>query len=316
MTIGLRRTICSLGLALLISPAAMAGIVSIQNGAGGYAQAVSANPFGAIAPGYSVYDNFDGHTIPAGGGTGGANTGLSFKTPGYASSATLTLSTDGAKFPANSTTGPWIIDVNTGSGGADRSFGRGPDPNSANPNAVTKIDSIDEMGIRNSQIAPEDNLMVDQIGKTLFAGGSGSTRTITFNFAANTIGSLVYELPTFFGIIYTDGFGDLSITAYNGMSVIGSLFVSSPFDNLISGQTAEDTWVGISGLGGITKVEISLVNIPAMIGGTLGGGIELDHLFYAGNVTNLNSTVPEPTSMAMWGVGALGLLVVRRRRKA
>lgn len=319
------RWLSVLLLALLLTPISARGaIVAHQHGSLAFGQVIGSTPFGALSgPIYSVYDNFDGYVIPSGGSLGGANRGLSFAAPGslapstaplqlFEHAATVTLSTNGLGPQPSPSVGPWVIDNYTGSGGADKSYGRGKDYNASNPNpTVSKIDSVDETGAANGTLGMS--------GKTLFAGGpvaTGGTRTISFSFAALVDGVLTYELPTYFGILYTDGFGVIDVKAYRGATLLGSLTYTPPFDTLISGQTGEDTWIGVSGLGEITRVDVSLINIPSRIGNTLGGGIELDHLYYAGSVTTFSpasATTPEPSSLAIWALGFVATL--RRPRR-
>lgn len=125
---------------------------------------------------------------------------------------------------------------------------------------------------------------------------SGATG-ITFTFDAAALGGL----PTHAGLVWTDGAGTTSFEAFDSFGV--SLGVFGPFslaDGSVNGETAEDRFLGVTELGGISAIKIS----------NSGGGIEIDHLQYG----LAGTPVPEPGTLLLLGSGlALGFRSRRRR---
>jgi hypothetical protein len=150
---------------------------------------------------------------------------------------------------------------------------------------------------------PENNFpgTVDSVeygsnGITLF--GEWGPSGITFEFDIQVLG----QLPTHVGIVWTDGRNSIRFDAFdsNG-SLIGSI-AGNHADGTFFSSSAEDRFYGITDLDGISKFHISSGS---------GVGIEVDHLQYG---FWSSQPVPEPTSMAIFGLSALGL-AYRSRRK-
>lgn len=125
---------------------------------------------------------------------------------------------------------------------------------------------------------------------------SGSTG-LTFTFDAGVLGSL----PTYAGIVWTDGADSVTFEAFNSMGVsLGTIGPVNIADGVYTGTTAEDRFFGMSDPDGIWKIAIRSGN----------AGIEVDHLQYGGTVP----VVPAPAAvlLASMGTGLIGWL--RRRR--
>ncbi len=129
-------------------------------------------------------------------------------------------------------------------------------------------------------------------GHSLFSNNDATS--ISFTFDANVLGAL----PTHIGIVWTDvgssslriGVDNVSLEAFDPFG--NSLGTLGPFtlgDGLISGETAEDRFLGWADPGGISKFTISSAN---------SNDWELDHLQYARSAVQ---EVPES------GPGLLGL---------
>jgi hypothetical protein len=101
-------------------------------------------------------------------------------------------------------------------------------------------------------------------------------------------------LPTAAGMVWTDGFGTVSFEAFGpGMVSLGVITnIATPDDNVLGG-TGEDRFVGVQDLGGIYAIRMS----------NTVGGTEVDHVQFGNAAT---AAVPEPASLAIWGLGALG----------
>lgn len=124
--------------------------------------------------------------------------------------------------------------------------------------------------------------------------GGGSTG-VTFTYAGAT-------LPTAFGVVWTDGGGAVTFTAYDGNgAVIGSITPAAFADGGSGGGTAEDRFFGVTYADGIGAIKIR----------NSSGGIEVDHLQYGA----MTAAVPEPPVWAMLAAGGL-LAGLRRRRQA
>jgi hypothetical protein len=132
-----------------------------------------------------------------------------------------------------------------------------------------------------------------QLGRSIFTNGS-----VEILFDAGALGGL----PTFAGLVWTDGRNTITFTAFDQNNVSLGQLVGNHADNSSTGGTAEDRFYGVQNAGGISRLTMSN---PA--------GLEIDHIQYGRNVTGV---VPEPATWAMMiiGFGAAGSMI--RRRKA
>ncbi|MCL4221652.1 MAG: hypothetical protein KJZ65_09810 [Phycisphaerales bacterium] len=144
------------------------------------------------------------------------------------------------------------------------------------PSSIT--DSVDE-----------DDGNIDGFGSAgwSFHSPNGATG-IRFFFDAGVLG----QLPTQAGIVWTDGDGTITFTAYDAQgNEIGTL-VGNHADGSYSGTTGDDRFYGVIHAGGISSIWIR----------NSSGGIEVDHLQFV---------VPGPSGLALLGLGGV---VLRRRR--
>lgn len=130
------------------------------------------------------------------------------------------------------------------------------------------------------------------LGRSYFR--SSGSQGITFNFSEAVLGAL----PQRAGIVWTDGAGSITFEAFDKNGVSLGILTGTHADGGVSGSTAEDRFYGWENLGGIGSINIR----------NSSGGIEVDHLQY--------SAVPEPTTMALLGLGGLGIFLKRRAKKA
>ena len=130
-----------------------------------------------------------------------------------------------------------------------------------------------------------------------YYSGSGSSG-INFTFDDIVLGTL----PTVAGIVWTDGAGSTTFAAYDALDNLLDILTLTIADGSISGTTAEDTFFGISHSAGISRIFIS----------NSGGGIEVDHLQYGGDL----SEIPVPAAVWLFGTALIGLVGFSKRRKA
>ena len=128
-------------------------------------------------------------------------------------------------------------------------------------------------------------------GHSLFS--SGGSAGVTFTFSQAVLGTL----PTYAGVVWTDGAGTITFEAWDQNGVSLGTLVGNHADGSFAGQTAEDRFYGWHNAGGISKIKLKNAS----------GGIELDHLQYG------YESVPEPATMGLLGLGALAL---SRRKKS
>lgn len=156
----------------------------------------------------------------------------------------------------------------------------------------TLLDSVDE----------DDGLIngTGAGGRSYYSSGTQNALTITFS----TINGF---LPTHAGIVWTDvgqiagaggiAVGPVTFEAFGPGNV--SLGVTGPFnlgDGFISGETAEDRFLGIVNLAGISAIRITMPTSTDW---------EIDHVQYG--------VIPAPG--AATAMGMLGLCAVSRRRR-
>lgn len=154
-----------------------------------------------------------------------------------------------------------------------------------------------------------DDGSVDGSGSAGHSYYSDGANFITFNFSAAALGSL----PTVVGLAFTDvgqlttvGIpccrSDASFEAFDELGASLGMFTIDPFgDGTVDGSTAEDRFVAVRHAGGISSIKVGFANSTDW---------EVDHLFYARDAAG----VPEPTTLALAGLGLLAAGAWRRRR--
>lgn len=141
--------------------------------------------------------------------------------------------------------------------------------------------------------------------------GSGLTGASFFQNPGSTGITFTFETAvTAAGLVWTDGFGDITFEARDETNtlIFSDVFSGIP-DGSIVGTTADDTFFGISDEDGIKSLFISNTS----------GGIEVDHVQYgvAANGSGPGpEVIPVPAALplVLTGLGSLGLFAMRRRR--
>lgn len=163
--------------------------------------------------------------------------------------------------------------------------------------------SLNTLGVQSSSGSVLAGALVDsvELGGRSFYPNSTSVR---FIFDRAVLG----HLPTHVGFVWTDvgdvlggttGFGQVQLEAFGPTGA--SLGVHGPFDvgdGLFAGQIAEDRFLGVVSLTGISSITISMPNSSDW---------EMDHLQYGATV------IPIPAGIWLLGSGLAGLLATRRR---
>ncbi len=138
------------------------------------------------------------------------------------------------------------------------------------------------------------------LGRSYFRGNGALG--LTFQFSSSLPGGL----PTHAGLVWTDGQVNTTVTfeAFDAANQsLGTINANGFATSGFAGQTAEDRFFGVFHAGGISSIKITHP----------GGGIEVDHVQY-GRLLEPTAAVPEPTSLAVWGLIGLLATYYRRRR--
>lgn len=91
--------------------------------------------------------------------------------------------------------------------------------------------------------------------------------------------------------------------AYDSSNILlAAIILGPPVDGSNDGETAEDTFIGVTNSAGIARIFIS----------NRLGGIEVDHLQYGGGV----SAIPVPAAVWLFGTALIGLVGFSKRREA
>lgn len=164
-----------------------------------------------------------------------------------------------------------------------------------------------DSGVYTDSVDSDDGL-IDGSGTSGHSFYSGGTSIITFAFDKDVLG----VLPTHVGIVWTDvgfsadvtGFGSLLFEAIdeNGDSLgsVGPILVG---DGNFTGETGDDLFLGVINLNGISSISIGMNSWDW----------EVDHLQYgAADRTVGTAVVPEPVTIALLGVGLVGMGFARR----
>lgn len=167
-------------------------------------------------------------------------------------------------------------------------------PSVSNPNR----DSVDE-----------DDGAIDGMSRTATAGFSYADQQafamVTFTFDAGVLG----QLPTHAGLVWVDGgangsgaIGNYKFEAFDGSNNSLGSVIATLGDDMITGQTAEDRFFGVTHLAGISRLTLRAESSNGL------SFVEADHIQYG--------AVPEPSSLVLMAValGITGWFVARKRR--
>ena len=130
---------------------------------------------------------------------------------------------------------------------------------------------------------------------------------ILFTFDADVLGSL----PDSAGLVWTDGAGTTFFEASGpggiSLGTVGPVEIADGF-GLFGGETGEDRFFGVSGLGAIESIFISNVT----------PGIEIDHLQYGLTASVSDPTpgtsIPEPATSIFGLLTVAGMTVTMKRK--
>jgi hypothetical protein len=133
--------------------------------------------------------------------------------------------------------------------------------------------------------------------------GGGSVPKFTFTFDANALGGL----PTHAGVVWTDANPTLLGVTFEAFGVngqsLGTIGPETLGDGLLTGQTAEDRFFGVSDPLGISAISLGV---------SLGGNWELDHLQYGRQGDSVTPPpVPIPSALLLFGSAITGLFGLR-----
>jgi hypothetical protein len=138
-----------------------------------------------------------------------------------------------------------------------------------------------------------DSVENGQQGHDLWAAGP-----IQVSFDATVLGAL----PNALGIVWTDGGGTVTFSVYDALDNLLGTVTGNTADNNNYGGKDEDAFYGFISDVGIKRITIGNP-----------GAIEVDHLQY-GLMNGTNTDVPEPGTLALFGLGLAGLGFTRRRK--
>lgn len=151
---------------------------------------------------------------------------------------------------------------------------------------------------------PLDSDSVDADDGAIDGSGLLGTSFFSVNGPAGILFSLS-EAVTSFGLVWTDGAGDITFRAFDalGAMVLDQTYSGLP-DDVFTGTTADDYFFGAQDMDGIGSIFIS----------NSSGGIEVDHVQFS-TMAEV-SEVPLPAGMPLLIAGIGVFAIVRNRQKA
>jgi hypothetical protein len=131
-------------------------------------------------------------------------------------------------------------------------------------------------------------------GRSLFRSSGATGFLFTFS-----------SVVTAAGLVWTDGAGSTTFSVFDGMGVLIETLTVNIAGSGFAGQTAEDTFFGLTSATGIGSIFISNTS----------GGIEVDHVQYGDMYVPDPSVIPLPAAGLLLLGGLAGLGAMRRLRK-